>query len=136
MKRLSAIYSFCVLVIGVTAQTYAQTLDDVREQLREGLQNSQFAAAFAGLIVVSDELELSGASYKIDDGDDNLSNTELKAISLPFRKRFDPWEETRTKIYAEGVLGYGKSSQSASDIYSGSAQEFFSRFQLQRSILM
>ena len=119
MKRLSAIYNFCILVIGVTAQTYAQTLDDLREQLREDLQNSQFAAAFAGLIVVSDELELSGARYKIDDGDDNLSNTELRVLSLPFHKRFDPWEETRTRIYMEGVLGYGESSQSAGDIYSG-----------------
>ena len=119
MKRLSAIYNVCALVIGVTGQTYAQTLDDVREQLREGLQNSQFAAVFAGLIVVSDELELSGARYEIDDGDDNLSNTELRVFSLPFRKRFDPWKEARTRIYVEGVLGYGKSSQSAGDIYFG-----------------
>ncbi len=105
--------------MGLAAQCFGQSLGDTRDQLRNSLRNADFAATFTGLIVLSDELELSGASYKIDDDKAGLSSGHLRSTALPFRKQFDPWEKTRTRLYVEGVLGYGKYSRTTSDIYSG-----------------
>jgi len=100
-------------------ETFGQTLDDVRDQLRQSLGDVQFAASFAGLIAFSDELELSGARYELDDGDGNLSDTKLSTLALPFRKRFHPWGDAVTSIYAEGVVGYASTDRQANDLYSG-----------------
>jgi len=100
--------------------TFGQSLDDLRDELSKSLQDAQYAAGFGGLIILSDELELSGAHYEINDGDANLSNTELVSLALPFQKRFHPWgDEAVTQLYTEGVLGYARASQNANDIYSG-----------------
>jgi len=93
----------------------AQTLDSIRSELRNSLSSIQFAGSFAGLISLSDELELSGATYNID----NAVNTELSSLGLPFNQTFRPWGEGTSGIYIEGAIGRSVASESTADLYGG-----------------
>jgi len=114
--------NFFILIIIyaiVTIQTFGQNIDDIRNKVQEDLSNSHFAVGFSELIIMADEMELSGAHYELDDSTDNTSNTKIRIVVLPFHLQFYPWNDARTGIYIEGVGGYGEASQSATDIYSG-----------------
>ncbi len=124
MNKITVVISVVIFLSALTELADGQILSDVRDQVRESLQNAHYAENSATLIAISEELELSGASYEIDDGDENLSNTKLKALSLPFRTTLFPWKESEVGIYVEGVVGYGKASQNVSDIYAGAAPGF------------
>jgi hypothetical protein len=104
-----------LLVLALGQQCFCQTIDDIRQGLRDSLRDSQFASSFAGMVYVSDEFELSGAHYKFDDAD----NTRLSSLALPFRRTFHPWGTNATGLYLEGVVGYAQAKESADDIYGG-----------------
>jgi hypothetical protein len=100
-------------------QTFAEKIAEIREQIQEDLSDSRFSQGFSELIIMTDEMELSGARYELDDSSENSSNTKLKVIALPFHKQFSPWKDARTVIYTEGVIGHGKASDKTTDIYLG-----------------
>lgn len=106
-----------LLALGANGSALSQTLDELRESLRESLHDAQTAGSLAGLIVMADEFELSGARYWID----NDFDTELTSLALPYRNSFQPWAAPWPGIYLEGVLGYAKASDKTDDIYSGQA---------------
>lgn len=91
----------------------AQTLDDLRAQFRESLQDAHFAKSFAGLIQSSDEFTFSGANYDFD----NTSGTRLQILGLPYDKVFEP--EASISLRIEGAVGYGSADEYAADVYSG-----------------
>jgi len=93
----------------------AQTLDDIRQDLRDSRRQAQFAGGFAGLIAASDELELSGAKYWIN----GTADPKLSTLSLPYRHTFHPCEEPWPGLYFEGALGYATAKESVNDIYGG-----------------
>jgi len=68
---------------------------------------------------MSDEMELSGANYRVNDNDD----TELTVLSLPYRNSFYPWEGD-VGLYFEGVLGYAREKEYVSDIFQGGVPGF------------
>ena len=104
-------------LLALAAASSAQTLDDFRRSLSEGLRQAQFASSFGGLIFLSDELELSGARYRIDGG--SGSDTTISTIAFPFRNTFRPWGEEATGLYVEGTLGYAQASIRTGDLYEG-----------------
>lgn len=120
--RIRFVLLAAFVMLAATVPMFGQTIDDLRDELSKSLHDAQYAAGFAGMIILADELELSGAHYEINDGDANLSNTELRSLALPFQKPFYPWgKDAFTSIYTEGVLGYASNSRQAKDIYSGLA---------------
>lgn len=94
---------------------FGQAFDPVRASLRESLHDSKTAESLAGLILLSDEFELSGARYWIN----NDAETRLTSFALPYRKTFFPWADPAPGIYFEGVLGYAQAHEFALDIYQG-----------------
>jgi len=121
MKRhcyLTAVISMLALGLFAAAPSQAQTLNDLRAQLAEDLGDLHFAKSFTGLITAADELELSGARYRID-GD---IDTKLTVFNLPFQRSF-PFAEERfaEALHVEGALGYADANQSVADIYNGAA---------------
>lgn len=93
----------------------AQTIDDIRQGLRDSLRQAQFAGGFAGLIAASDELELSGATYWVD----SSADPKLSTISLPYRHTFHPCSKGWPGLYFEGALGYASAKESVNDIFGG-----------------
>ena len=118
--HLILVFLTAVFVFGLAAPSFGQSIDEVRDALRKPLHDAEFAGSFAGLIFLSDELELSGANYKIDDN----TNTKLTTVSIPFQKTFRPWGEDATGIYLESVVGYAQTNQRINDLYAGAIPGF------------
>ena len=93
----------------------AQDLSAARQQLRDDLSSANFAQSLLGLVMLSDELELSGASYTIDDD----SSTDLQTYALPFHTSRPLRGDDGLRLHVEGTLGYAVARQGAADIYGG-----------------
>lgn len=94
---------------------HGQGLGPIREELSRSLADNHFAAAFAGLVLLSDELELSTARFDVD----NDFDTEFMTLALPFHHTLHPWGEEAPGLYVEGVLGYARAKEGTDDVYSG-----------------
>jgi hypothetical protein len=94
---------------------YAQTIESLRDELRQNLRDIHFAQSMVGLVLLSDELELSGARYSFDDPED----TDITVYALPFHARKEPWGEDRPKLHIEGTIGWAEARQSVADAYGG-----------------
>lgn len=115
VSRFSQALLWCVILC-VTMPAGAQTLNDLRNRISEDLGRTHFAKSFTGLITASNEIELSGARYEID----NATNTELTVFSLPFQTVV-PLEDNqhRIGIHLEGALGYARANDTIADIFQG-----------------
>lgn len=116
-------FSAAAALAALAAGAHAQTLDDLRDQLRDDLRSVHFAKSFSTLITLSDELELSGAHYTID----NDSDTELTSLSIPYRRTLRPWGEDSHGLYVEAAIGYARASEDTDDIYGGDLPGFETR---------
>lgn len=107
---------FCIATFGLTHNLQAQTLAELRGQLSEDLGRTHFAKSFVGMVNASNEVELSGANFDID----NDTDTELTVFTLPFQQ-YLPFMggKSSTKFYVEGALGYAKAEESVADLYGG-----------------
>ena len=103
----------CFVTAAAAALAPGQDLNAIRNQLRQDLGSANFAQSLLGLVMLSDELELGGATYQIDDG----SSTDLKTYSLPFHTTVDVWGEARPRLHVEGTLGWAEARQGAADVY-------------------
>lgn len=115
----SVLLPFAVLAT-ITGSAAAQSLEAFRQQLRDDLGSTNFAQSLLGLVMLSDELELGGATYQIDDG----SSTDLKTYSLPFHTTVDVWGQERPRLHVEGTLGWAEARQGAADVYGGQIPSF------------
>lgn len=97
------------------APATAQSLADARAELSANLAAAHFAKGLTTLVVLSNEVELSGAHYDVDDD----TATRIATLGLPFSTTFSPWGEERTGVYVEGVVGYARATQSVPDLYQG-----------------
>ncbi|QDU73003.1 hypothetical protein [Mucisphaera calidilacus] len=100
-----------------TPTTHAQTLNEIRAQLSDGLADTEFTTTFSGLILLSDELELTGTQLWINDD----SDTRISAFSIPFARSFPLFGQDAPHLYVEAAVGYASATQSFSDIYEGAA---------------
>ncbi|MFT7077764.1 MAG: hypothetical protein ACJA0P_003790 [Planctomycetota bacterium] len=91
----------------------AQTIDDLRNQIRSELQQDQFAGGLVTLIMLSSEMELSGINLELDDP----SETQISALVLPFNYTFHPFESRQTGLYTEGVIGCSVMEQGGPDLF-------------------
>lgn len=95
----------------------AQTIDDIRDSLSNALEDTHFAKGLVGLVLASDELELSGGLLSVESGDSE-DDTDIRTFSLPFQRTIDI-HKSGPRLYLEGAVGYSNAEQSASDIYDG-----------------
>lgn len=109
----------------------AQTLDDIRQTFRENLAESHFAKALAGQVMATDEIDLAGAHYSMD----NESDARLAVLAIPYSHTFRPWgsgeyvpprgpELPRIPppgLYVEAAVGYSKAREHVDDLYAGTA---------------
>ncbi|MCA8960257.1 MAG: hypothetical protein KDC38_07075 [Planctomycetes bacterium] len=102
------------LIGGATSAASAQSFEDIRASLREALRDVHFAKSLTGLVLLSDEIELSSARYTIDDD----SHTRLSAFTFPFHSSA-PAFGASPRLHIEGVLGYARATQRAVDVYAG-----------------
>ncbi|MEM9380805.1 MAG: hypothetical protein AAGB93_12705 [Planctomycetota bacterium] len=116
MSRLPAVV-LALLSIALAAPARAQSIQDLRNQLRSELTQDQFGGSIVTLILLSNELELSGINYELDDE----VGTEINALVLPFNYTFRPFEDQRTGLYTEGVIGTSTMDQSGPDLFNGDA---------------
>jgi hypothetical protein len=109
--RLGWLVPFALLPVAT-----AQALAEARAQLREDLRAIHFAQSLLGLVLLSDELELTGARYKIDDDD----GTTLWAMGLPFYQSSAPFGGG-PKLLLEGALGFAEARQHTDDLFGGTS---------------
>ncbi|MCA9274246.1 MAG: hypothetical protein KDA31_14520 [Phycisphaerales bacterium] len=112
MHRSYGITAAASLLLATSAS--AQTLDDLRDSLSNALEDTHFAKGLVGLVLTSDELELSGGLLAIDDGED----TDIRTFSLPFQRTV-PVSESGPRLYFEGAIGYSNAEQRVADIFDG-----------------
>ncbi|MCB9920414.1 MAG: autotransporter outer membrane beta-barrel domain-containing protein [Planctomycetes bacterium] len=103
------------LFFALTATCAAQGIDELRNELRKGLRTAHFAKSLNTLVIVSDELELSGARFEFDDEYD----TDLWTFGLPMQKSMKAFGDGAPELYLEGALGFARARQYVGDIYSG-----------------
>jgi hypothetical protein len=104
-------------LLGLAAAAPAQTLEELRQQLRDDLRDTHFAQGLAGLVLSTHELELTGARYRIDDEAD----TEVTVFTLPFHTSVAAWAGHPARLHLEGALGYAEAEQSVDDLFAGTA---------------
>ena len=107
--------SFLLAASMTATGAIGQDLGALREQLRDDLRDIHFAQSLLGLVLLSDELELSGARYSFDD----VSDTDMTVYALPFHTTKSPWGVDRPRVHIEGTIGYGEARQSAADLFGG-----------------
>lgn len=98
----------------LAAGASAQTIDDIRDALRQSAEDTHFAKGLVGLVTASDELELSGGLIDLDDE----NGTEISIFSIPFQRTV-PISKSGPRLYFEGAFGYSNTKQHAGDIYDG-----------------
>jgi len=106
-----------LVLVATTAVAAAQTLDDLRQDLRQRLSDVKFAKALGTLAIASEELSLSSASFSFDDAED----TTLTTFTLPFQRTLDVFGAGAPAVHVEGVLGHACARQSSADVYDGTA---------------
>lgn len=93
----------------------SQTFDEIRQDLSESLRQAKFAASLGSLILLGEELELSGGRLEVDsDG-----TTDISTLVLPFSTHLSPFERDDLGLYVEGVLGHTRAEESIDDLYLG-----------------
>ena len=120
MKLVVFVVSGMSTVACMTGTAHAQTIGSIREAFRDDLSRVSFGKSLTGLIVLSNELELSGSRIDFDDDGD----TAITAFALPFGRTFQPWGDEAAGLYVEGAVGFAVAEQSTDDFFEGQAPGF------------
>ena len=120
MKPLGVSAAMATAALHAATALAQPTIEDIRDRLRESLSDPQFAKSFSTQIIMSNEIELTGAFFEVDDQED----TTLRIASLPFRRSFGVLGEDRPGLYVEGAVGYALASESVPDLYQGDLPGF------------
>jgi len=92
----------------------AQSLADLRDELRESLHGGRFAHSIIALTDLANEQELSASRYDIDDD----QGTSVSTLSIPWRTSRGI-EGSLRRLYLEANLGYLQSEGELGDILEG-----------------
>ncbi|MFT4513066.1 MAG: hypothetical protein ACI89X_000770 [Planctomycetota bacterium] len=106
-----------VVVLALVGCGRAQSLSGLRQQLRGDLRDLHFAQSLIGLVLTSNELELGGGSYSIND----TASTDLQTFAMPVHTRVELAGRDAPQLYLEASLGYAEAKQRLGDIYGGAA---------------
>lgn len=105
---------FVVIAAGVLP---AQTLDDLRAQVRDSVGIARQAAFLAGVIDLAESPQLAAGSLTITPGTD----LDVDTWKLPWMDRF-AIAGTSTEVRVEAGLGYVVGRSSLADLWSGTLQ--------------
>lgn len=92
----------------------AQSLADLREELRESLHGRRFGHGIVALSDLANEQELAAARYEIDDEQD----TSVSTLSLPWQTSRELPGSSRS-LYLEANFGYMQAEGELDDILEG-----------------
>ena len=118
MSWVRSMVSCLALSAGLSAQSLSDLRDDLREQVR-GVRYGAFLTSFLGL---AEEAQLSGATFKLDGDPD----TRFAITTLPLRRDFE-LAEGLPKLRLEGDVGYVRARFDVADIYAGAAPALATR---------
>lgn len=97
------------------ASLSAQTLEQLREQLRHDVRAIRFPTFLAAFLGLSEEAEMSGGQMRVDDG---TSAMELTVLDLPWRREVELGEGSPSLVF-EATVGYAKALQTVADAFGG-----------------
>jgi hypothetical protein len=90
-----------------------QTLDDLRDSLRDSVEAARYGSLIIGFVDLSEETVLSGGNFRLDDD----PNVDFKTLRIPFATTFgEPGERA---LYLEGSLGALEAKADFPDIFEG-----------------
>lgn len=113
-RRAIARAGFALAAVGVLR---AQTIDDLRAQVRDSVGVARQAAFLAGVIDLSESPQLAAGSLRITPGTD----LDVDTWKLPWMDRF-AIAGTPTEVRVEAGVGYVVGRSSVADLWSGSLQ--------------
>lgn len=104
-----------VLLVLLPAPLFAQTIDQIRDELRRSASADRYSVLAAALGSVTRDGEMSGGSFDID----TEPRAELSRIALPLQAN---WLGPRDgdSLRAEAAVGYSDLHLSIPDLWSGS----------------
>lgn len=100
-------------VLGVGAAAAAQTLEELRDQLRRDLRNSNYSALLGTMAGLTGDGQMSLGTLRAEDADD-----EWSFFTLPWRRDFevgDGWPRFRV----EASIGWSKADLTTDDLWEG-----------------
>jgi hypothetical protein len=95
-----------------TAPVSAQSIDDIRDELRRGADRVGFGEAIQGLTGFASFPGVSAANFTVGGGEDT-SDTDISKYNLPLSHQFSAIGTARIAPYGELTFGYLRSQQSA-----------------------
>lgn len=105
----------CLCALLLPNAVDGQTLDDIPDELREGVEPARITTFIAGFFDLSEEPLLSSATFTVDT-DPEL---DVELLELPFWTTVG--EEGEPRLYLEGGLGLLRAETSFADIFGGVA---------------
>ncbi len=106
--------STIITVLTLAAATPAQTLEEVRDSVRDAARSTRYPLFVASFLGLTDEAELSGGRFRID-GDPVI---DLSVLTLPLHREFDLGEHA-PRLLAEANFGYATADLELADIWNG-----------------
>ena len=117
MNQSRRIAALLFVVVVVTPDSSAQTLQELREQFRQEVQVGGFGQAIAGLLDITAEQELSAGRLAIDDDE----QTRILVFGVPWSTRLPIGERERLAIRLEASVGYMEATGSRDQFLEPSA---------------
>ncbi len=99
----------------LTSVASAQTLEELRDAVRDVARSTRYPLFVAALLGLTDEAELSGGNFRID----GEPSTDLSLLNLPMRSKLE-LGESLPDLLVEGTVGYATARVDIGDVWSGS----------------
>ncbi|MEZ6037477.1 MAG: hypothetical protein R3F29_08355 [Planctomycetota bacterium] len=110
------------VLVGFAPTLLAQSLDEVRTQLRERVRAVRYGSFLASVAGLSEESALSGGAFHEDGGSGSSPGTAFEVLALPLATTFGLGDDPEgLRVRAEVVLGYATARLDFGDVWTGGA---------------
>lgn len=108
------LWLLCSVALWSGAAATAQTLEELRDVVRDNARAARYPLFVATFLGLTDESELSGGQFRIDAD----SDTELTVFTLPLQREWD-LGENNPRLLAEANFGYATARVEVPDLWGG-----------------